>query len=199
MLASVVYQDDEQLLQVLEATVNGAGSAVSEVAARFDIDSESLHAQSADWLRRFDGETLFLNTVSGLGSPWWLAEPAPRFEPAKPRPAADDAIAAVLESVAFLLAVNLECMRERLGSPTHIVATGGLARVDPLLQALADLAGVTVRRAVSREATARGLAFLLAGGPASWPATVTEQEFVPGPERALHTRYRRWRSLMPPI
>jgi len=197
LLASVVFQDDAELVQVMEGTVNGAGSAINLVAGQLDIDKVQLRAGSADWLREFSGDWLFLNTVSGLGSPWWVSEPEPRFEPADSQPSPEEAIAAVLESIAFLLAVNLECLRERLGAPGRLLATGGLASVDPLLQALADLSGTEIHRAVSREATARGLAFLLAEGSAGWPQARSERIFKPVPNEALLKRFDHWKTLMP--
>jgi glycerol kinase len=78
----------------------------------------------------------------------------------------------------------------------RIVATGGLARVDGLCQRIANLAGITVSRPAESEATARGLAWLLAAEPRYWPDTKAAAEFAPQPNDALSARYRRWRELM---
>jgi len=96
-----------------------------------------------------------------------------------------------------LLAVNLRVGDAQLGPARRIVVTGGLGSVDPLLQRLADLSGSRVERAASREATGRGLAFLLAGRPAGWPQPVIEQRFEPAANPALRGRFERWLALMP--
>ena len=108
-----------------------------------------------------------------------------------------DKIAAVLESVVFLLATNIEAMNEHVTQPDRALVTGGLASVDPVLQRLADLVGLPVERAISTEATARGLACLLAGVPDGWPRPQIERQFEPRHDEALLSRYEKWRALMP--
>lgn len=195
LLASVVYRDSEQTAGVIEGTVNGAGSALSLIAAERDIRREVLHANSAAWLEAEADPPLFVNAVGGLGSPWWRSDVATGF--------ADDvhsdgaAVAGVLESIVFLLHMNLQQLQGLLGKPARIVATGGLASVDPLLQRLADCSTVAVQRAQVREATATGLAWLLAGLPREWPGVDPAAEFLPASNHELHDRYRRWLQLMP--
>jgi glycerol kinase len=196
LLASVVYADAAAAIGIVEGTVNGAGSALAKVSGDYGLDKDSLHANSADWLRNVVDAPLFFNTVSGLGSPWWRTGVAPRFS----REAdVDAAIVAVLESIAFLLAVNFDYMSERLGSADEIVVTGGLGSVDPLLQRLADLTGCTVARADVREATATGLAFLLAGLPQAWPKAQLERVFAPAQNVELRARYLDWLEGMPVV
>lgn len=73
-------------------------------------------------------------------------------------------LTAVIESIVFLLQVNLELMTETAGKPAQtLIVSGGLARLDGLCQRLADLGGTTVMRPEQTEATARGLAWLMAG------------------------------------
>jgi glycerol kinase len=198
LLASVVYRDESSAIQVIEATVNGAGSAINALAAELGVDKAALRQNSAGWLDAYAGEPLFLNAVSGLGSPWWLADQRSAFSDDSPASDANK-LAAVMESIAFLLAVNLEQMTTLLGEPARMLVTGGLASVDPLLQRIATLAGVTVERTMVAEATARGLACLLAGLPADWPGPRTDALFAPLSDQALLVRYRRWRKLMPPV
>lgn len=200
LLASIVYQDEYTQTQVVEGTVNGAGSAVNYVAQELGVPRDEFKAQSAAWLEDFSLELLFINTVSGLGSPWWIADVQPGFV-GRAAADADNAarIAAVLESIAFLLAVNAECMGELLGKPERMLVTGGLGTVAPLLQRIADLCGLPVERTTSVEATARGLACLLAGIPDAWPAAVIADSFEPQRNAVLAARYEQWREAMPPI
>ena len=105
-------------------------------------------------------------------------------------------IVAVLESIVFLLAVNLEELARHAPAPRRLVLSGGLASLDPLCQRLADLSGLEVIRPQVREATARGLAFLLAGRPGHWPPTGPQANFQAQACPPLAQRFQRWRETM---
>jgi glycerol kinase len=200
LLASVVYQDEYSSTSVIEATVNGAGSAINSIAHELAINNVELKASSGAWLESFSGELLFLNAVSGLGSPWWLADVQSRFADGDAAAASDaDKVAAVLESIVFLMATNLAAMSATQGIPERLLVTGGLGAVDPLLQRLANLSQMPVERAKSIEATARGLACLLAGVPDNWPCARIDEAFLPQTDAGLLARFRRWRKLMPQL
>lgn len=200
LLASVVYQDAAHATAVIEGTVNGAGSALTLVAGQLGIDRERLHRDSAIWLQTVSDPPLFINSVAGLGSPWWRVDVEPEFVTAANRcvEAQDEAkIVAVMESIVFLLTVNLRRVDEQLGSGDRIVATGGLAAVSPLLQRLSDLTGMVVQRARVREATATGLAYLLAGLPEQWPGVEADSTFTPAANVGLRQRFDAWLKCMP--
>lgn len=198
LLASVVYQDSQRSVQVMEGTVNGAGSAITAIADEFGITQQRIEAEAAAWLEQFAADVLFVNAIAGIGSPWWLAAAESHFAGADAATAAPEAkLAAVMESIVFLLIANLAALNEKLGAPRRLLITGGLGAVDPLLQRLANLAQLPVERAVSKEATARGLAYLLAGTPADWPGAQLGKTFLPTEDPALQGRYRKWLQLMP--
>ena len=75
----------------------------------------------------------------------------------------------------------------------NIIASGGLAELDGLLQRVADLSGVPVQRSTKLQATAYGGARL--ANPAL-PALTVDDEFVPAADNAIaiNTRYREWRK-----
>jgi glycerol kinase len=198
LLASVVYQDAHRSVQVIEGTVNGAGSALSSVANELGVTEQQLQMLSASWLEKFSTDVLFVNAIAGIGSPWWLAAAESHFAGAGVATATREAkLAAVMESIVFLLLTNLELMNQQSGEPRRLLVTGGLSAIDPLLQRLANLARRPVERAASAEATARGLACLLAGIPAEWPAAEIERVFKPVEDAGLLRRFKRWRELMP--
>jgi len=49
------------------------------------------------------------------------------------------------------------------------------------------------------EATARGLAWLVAGRPPDWRDATAPTVFEPGPNEALKLRFDRWRQAMPAV
>jgi glycerol kinase len=104
-------------------------------------------------------------------------------------------LAAVIESIVFLLCVNLERL-ERSAPLRRIRISGGLARNDYLCRCLASLSSLPVERPAAIEATARGVAYLAAGKPASWHNVPIERTFTPSAAPALASRYAQWLSEM---
>jgi glycerol kinase len=191
LLASVVWSDASGVDYMLEGTVNGGGAALDWFAAGEGVALEAALQELAAAPAPAD-PPLFLNTVAGLGSPYWSGALAPRFIGAGDRPAR---LRAVLESIAFLLAVNLGEL-QALGDPLQrLVLTGGLAANPVFVHALAAVTQLPLWASGEAEATARGLARLVAVPVTPW---------VPGPgraiaaaeDRALRDRYARWRATL---
>jgi glycerol kinase len=189
ILRSVLCVDEDGVLLSHEGTVNGAGSALDWLRDRVALDVDralAAHEPPA-------GEVpLFMNGVGGLGAPFWQA----RF-PCEFVDDGDDAarLTAVVESIAFLLCVNLEAL-QRSTPLDRIRISGGLARNDYLCRCLAALSKLPVERPGLVEATARGIAYLAAGKPASWRTVPVEQTFTPVHVGVLGTRFARWREEM---
>ncbi len=182
MLRSVILDDGKRKVQVLEGTVNGAGSALAV---------HRCHEIPGQWLESPD-PPLYLNGISGLGSPWWVPDFQSRFIGDGDPVARRDG---VLESILFLIRVNLD--RMALSEPAaRLVVTGGLSRSDPVCRRLADLCGAIVVRPSMDEATSAGLAFLTAGSPGDWNVTGTAETFTPAGNHPIRRRYRRWLTAM---
>jgi glycerol kinase len=196
LLQSVVWSDGREALYAVEATVNGAGSALTAETAALGVDEQQLHAQLPHWLQQLSEVPLFLNGVSGLGSPFWLAEFPSAYVGAQAATAtAEEKLVAVVESIVFLLQRNLQAMRQEGLELKRLQVTGGLATLDGLCQRLADVSGLMVTRPAEAEATARGLAFLLSGMSTAWLA-VEVQDFAPQHNPSLMTRYQEWCQLL---
>jgi glycerol kinase len=143
----------------------------------------------ADWLQQVRTPPLFINTVGGLGSPWWRHDLAPCFHPDHSGHSLAERAVAVAESVLFLLQANLELLHQQ-NPIRRLRVSGGLSRIAPLCQRLADLTGLPVTRADCDEASARGVAWLAAGQPSDWPTPGATQLFQPHTDSGLSTRYR---------
>ena len=70
--------------------------------------------------------------------------------------------------------------------------TGGLSASDYLCQRLADLTSLEVLRHSEREATARGLAQLIAGESADFSASTQVTRFPPRSDTELLERFFAW-------
>ncbi|HFQ93398.1 MAG TPA: hypothetical protein ENK32_05280 [Anaerolineae bacterium] len=175
----------------LEGTVNGAGSALSWAGKRWGIPD--IPAYLDEWLARPEEPPVFLNSIGGLGSPFWRPGPEPVIVGEGDL---GQRVTAVAESILFLLQINLDEMRAAGATVSRLRVSGGLAQSGQLCQRLADLSGCPVYRPQITEATARGTAWLAAGRPSHWPELQPGKQFDPRPNTALTDRYWRFRELM---
>lgn len=191
LLTSVIYSDEEQNQYVMEGTVNGAGSAIDWMASRFPVND--LWDQLPGWLDEITSPPLFLNGVSGLAAPYWIADFETELDQQAQTPAN---YVAVVESIVFLINANVQEMMKFASQPEQIQVTGGLARLDGLCQRLADLTRLPVYRPVECEATSRGTAYLLAGKPDHWLEKQHGDWFYPDINVVLDARFLLWEQAM---
>jgi glycerol kinase len=158
---------------------------------RWSLDDPAVHL--ADWMQQPGDFPIFLNTVGGLGSPWWQSGPAPRMIGGG---SASQKAVAVVESILFMLTVNIERMAASGQAIGSVRIGGGLARVDAVCRRLASVSGLPVYRPSELESTARGMAWQAAGGVGRWPKPGRGRMFKPVLDRALARRYRRFRQVM---
>ncbi len=191
LLRSVLRSRDADTLYSHEGTVNGAGSAVAWLREHVALDVDrALVNLPADGPA---GEPpLFVNGVGGLGAPFWKHDFPIEFVGGGSEAMQ---LTAVVESVAFLLAVNLSAM-QRSAPLIRISISGGFSNCDYLCRALADLSGLVVERYALREATARGVAYLAAGEPDDWQQLAVDRVFTPAANEPLQRRYASWRREM---
>ncbi len=193
-LCSLVYTEHGFAQYVLEGTVNGAATTLNWLAAQHHTSTDTFQLDT--WLRDIQTPPLMINSVAGLGSPWWRSDLTPCFIGA-----ADDLpsqAVAVIESIIFMLQTNLEWMCRAGANIDTLYLSGGLSQLDGLCQKLADLSRLPVKRVQHSEATARGLAFLLAGRPLHFDNQPV-QGFEPHPNNLLEKRYQQWQQQMPPL
>ena len=191
LLAGLAYQDSTRRVYTLEGTVNGAGSALAWMAAQSDMEQAELIRRLPGWLETSKRPPIFLNGISGLGTPYLRPIFASRFIG---KGSLAEKCMAVCESIVFLLQVNLEEMAADVGPAQQIVISGGLSELDGLCQRLADLSGLPVRRPQDREATVQGLIQLLRDVPTPMTDAHAGTSFLPRDHHDLESRYRAWRG-----
>jgi len=150
---------------VIEATINGAANALTEVEDALGISGAEAEQKFGQWTQRFVNPPLFLNGVAGLAAPYWVPDFKSHFIGSG---TPEEKIIAVAESILFLIRVNIELLQQHIKSRLNIVVTGGLSKSNILCQKLANLLKAPVFRPDEAEATARGVAFLTAGMPKDW-------------------------------
>ena len=181
-------------LFALEGSIHGAATALNWLADRSD---GAFQVGQVDALCETSRQPpLFLNTLDGLGSPWWTDGGGPVFEQADGD--CDDSLAgralAIIESIVFLVRANLEAMNQHLQAPKRIVLSGGLSRSQTLCRRLADSLGLPVQVLIGSEGTTMG-AWCLLDQRHVLPETAW-QSLKPRPNLELELRYRQWLKLI---
>ena len=178
-------------LWALEGSVHGAASALNWLEQQHGVALP--HERWGTLRQDISAPPLFLNTIDGLGSPWWHPGSEPTFlgagRPETTRPEAR--LIAVLESIAFLIRANVDAMTQTLGRPARVLACGGLSRSDSLCGLIADVLDCNLQRLRNVEGTALGLWCRLHGKALK---TAHFEPIAPTADRALHGRYQRWRQ-----
>jgi len=201
LLRSVLWSDAEHLTYALEGTVNGAAAALNWYAEQFGKNVEHISRRLGRQQVSKLNLPLFINGVGGVGSPYWLPNLKSHFVPKQianePAPAVEQ-VAAVVESIAFLLTANLTLMQRQVPTLSRIVVGGGLSQCQYLCESLADLNDLIVTRPDERELTAKGLAYLIASQPDEndWIIDGGHTSFSPQHNDKLFARYRRWQKAM---
>ena len=198
LLSGLCDSSDTTRSYLLEGTVNGAGAALRWSRKQHGLDTTPAAVSKALATCR-DPQQLFINSIGGLGSPWWMDGPSPCWcnlhgLPVSPADKAA-AIASIIESILFLVMNNLALLLEITPGIRHIQISGGLSNQDLVCQKLANLSGLQVIRTNQPEATARGIAWLAAGKPASWTRSKPEW-FHPDDDNLLQQRYRAFTTLL---
>lgn len=198
LLTSLLLQQNQHTAYALEGTVNGAGSALSWIEQQ--LQPRNLYQQLPQWLESIDTDLLFLNGISGLGAPYWQANFDSQFIGDVSNGNVAQQIVVVIESIAFLLQTNIEQLQQYRPGARKLLISGGLAQLDGLCQRIADLSGLIAHRMDECEATASGLAWLMAHpDPAVIDTTWyrhAQQQFQPQENRPLTERYQRWQHAM---
>ncbi|MFV2056574.1 MAG: FGGY family carbohydrate kinase [Thiohalomonadales bacterium] len=189
LLSGIIYHDGVIPQYCIECTVNGAGSALSLVEDELGLDKQWAEKNFDSWLCQAKNVPLFLNGVSGLGSPFWISDFQSRFIGS-----GEDwqKIVAVAESILFLINVNMARLSDAGLMIDIIYVTGGLSVSNQLCQRLADLTGKSIYRPTECEATARGTAWLAADGRYDWRDNDSGDQIHPVNNPGLCQRYDDW-------
>jgi glycerol kinase len=157
-----------------------------------------MSANWEQWLNEVTTPPVFINTIGGLGSPFWRSEQNPYFlDNGSGDPTLQEKAVAIVESILFLIAINLEAMSNTGQSVKRIRITGGLSALDGLCQRLANLTERVVLRPEVKQATSQGIAWLAANLTQGWNDLrdgAHVDYFLPKDGRSLKVRYRQFCS-----
>ena len=188
LLRTIAHSHPRTVKYITEGTVNGAGAALSW--AEKSDPCGPLFQQLPDWLEQTDSPPLFINTIAGLGSPWWC-DGGPAEFIGTPAPTRAERYTAIIESIVFLIFNNLQQLESL---PRQIFISGGLSRLDGLCQKLANLSQARILRFNDPEASARGCAWLARQYSTQGALACQLKDFSAGfdcrPDSALISRFQ---------
>jgi glycerol kinase len=196
-LTGIAYADSNEVSYMREATINGAGNALNWAQQHWHLDD--LLSRLPEWVEQVKEPPVFINAVGGLGTPWMQGGITSSFAGEGDYTDAGKVVA-VVESIVFMIQVNLELMAAE-APVDKLRVSGGLSNQDGLCQKLSNLSGLEVERSDVTEATSRGVAWLAAGRPENWNIAGSGRDaelirFVPQQDETLHARYQIFKTEM---
>lgn len=159
--SELIHEDRVELL--LEGTINAAANSIewwqNQLSSPYSYQAldEILQADSIDP----SSVPIFINTLWGSGSPYWINQAHCEFIGPKTDYTQLQKTRAVLESILFACKVNMDLLQKNGGQKSQGIISGGLSQSDSLCQTLANITGISILRYSDQEASARGAVFYL--------------------------------------
>ena len=186
----------------LEGSLFNAGTVVQWLRDGLQIIDEAAEVNELALSVTDSGGLMLVPAFTGWGTPHWDPQARALMVGLTRNSSRGHIARAALEGIALSVATLVELAETALGHGLgELAVDGGAAASDPLLQAQADSTGLTVRRPVNLESTARGVA-LLAGMQAGLITDLEDlvperntgaQHFHPQIEPLQRSRWkRRW-------
>jgi len=171
---TIAWQDDT-LFYGLEGNITHTGSAIDWARRMLGVESIEAMCQLAGQADP-NHSVFFVPALSGLGAPYWDLEATGIFCGLKSSTERADIARSAFESVLFQVADVFNVISNELPEKIeYLCVDGGPTQNDWLMQAQADLLGVTIRRGEVAEVSAVG-AGLLAGLAIGWWQSKDELE-----------------------
>ena len=161
LLTTIAWTVDGVTKYALEGSVFIAGAAVQWLRDGLGLIKKASEVEALARTVEDNGGVVFVPALAGMGAPYWSAEARGAFFGLSRATNAGHIARAVLEGMAFSVAVVTEAMEKDAGfSLSELKVDGGASANDLLLQFQSDLLGVPVVRPKILETTARGAAAL---------------------------------------
>jgi glycerol kinase len=193
VVGTVAWRLGDQTSYALEGFVPNAGAVTSWLRQLGVLGADDWPAIRQGALAD-DSAPWCVPALFGLGTPSWHPVAVAEFGGLTADSAGADVAQAAMVGVAHQIVDAIEAVSAGLRSPLEVLRIdGGLGRNDSLLQAIADLSAVRLRRTASAEVTARGAGALAGVGSGLWdeaalPAMPAETGGGVEPALAEHDR-----------
>jgi glycerol kinase len=163
-----------------ESTVNSAGTALEWLRQKFGLFED---ISDVDGMCRKSKNRLHcLPAIGGLGAPYWDFTTFTTFAGFSPHSDKYDVVRGVTEGIAYMVADAFDLVKKKGIKIEELKVSGGLSKIDWLLQFQADITGARLVALEESEATAMGAALAAARGlglAPQWTAKVSQRVFTP--------------------
>ena len=169
LLTTLAVARDGGVAYALEGSVFVSGAAVQWLRDQMGFFESAADVEALARSVEDTGGVFLVPAFAGLGAPYWDADARGAILGLTRGTTRAHVARAALEAIAFQNAELVEILRRESGlALDSLLADGGAAQNDFLLQLQADLSGLRVVRPPSVEATARGAAALAGLGSGLW-------------------------------
>lgn len=197
LLAGISNNTADLVNYYIEGTVNGAGSAIQWLQDELQLADIGLLMPAQEYVNT--DSYIFINSIGGFGSPVWRSDISPCFVDGKNNKVyltPQQSLVAVLESIIFLLVINIRAIAKLKKTIHKIEISGGLSNVDYVCQSLANLSHLSVHRSEDTEATARGICWLALPDKTRWETIAMAKEFSAADDAALESRFNHFKNYL---
>jgi len=163
-----------------ESTVNSAGTALEWLRLKFGLFED---ISDVDGMCRKSANRLHcLPAIGGLGAPYWDYTTFTTFSGFSPHSDKYDVVRGVTEGIAYMVADAFDLVKRKGLKIEELKVSGGLSKIDWLLQFQADVTGARLTALEESEATAMGAGLAAARGlglAPQWTPRVSSRVFTP--------------------
>ncbi len=163
-----------------ESTVNSAGTALEWLKQKFGMFDD---IGDVDGMCRKSKNRLYcLPAIGGLGAPYWDFTTFTTFAGFSQHSDKYDVVRGVTEGIAYMVGDAFDLVKKKGFKIEELKVSGGLSKIDWLLQFQADITGARIVPLEESEATAMGAALAAARGQGlapNWQAKVSSRVFTP--------------------
>jgi glycerol kinase len=182
VVSSCAWQLDAETVYALEGFVPNAGG-VTAWLRQLGVLGDGAWPRIRDGaLRDLAGRPWCVPALFGLGTPHWGGAARADIVGLTAGSTGADIAEAALLGVVHQIVDAIEAVQSGLAAPLELIRVdGGLASNESVLQAIADLAAITLERPAVTEATALGAGALAGLGTGQWDmAALGHMQFEPG-------------------
>lgn len=152
----------KQIAYFTESTVNSAGTALEWLRRKFGLFDD---IGDVDGMCRKSRHRLHcLPAIGGLGAPYWDFNTFTSFTGFSPDSDKYDVVRGVTEGIAYMVGDAFDLVKKKGLKIGELKVSGGLSKIDWLLQFQADITGARLTALDESEATAIGVALAAARG-----------------------------------
>ncbi len=160
LLSTIAYQLEGVVTYALEGSILSAGSAVQWLRDGLGLISQAPDIEALAATVPNSGGVHLVPAFTGLGAPYWDPDARGAILGLTRATSRAEIARATLDSVAYQTYDLLDAMAADGMRPATLKVDGGMSQNNLLMQRLADILGIGIRRPINAESTAFGAACL---------------------------------------